>query len=120
MHSKLRVGDSDRDRTVAVLGEHAAAGRLSLAEFDARAQAAYAAQTVGELALLTADLPAMQPATPVRRPLLVSPAMVYPVAVFVLALVVLTVLAVAAGQAVADGMTPMSAMMGGMAGGGCR
>jgi uncharacterized protein DUF1707 len=62
----LRASDADRDRTVAALRHHAAAGRLTLEELDTRAEQAYAAQTLGELAELQADLPAVA-TRPVRR-----------------------------------------------------
>jgi hypothetical protein len=56
----LRAADSDRAAVAAALGEHMAAGRLTLAEYDERVTRAYAAKTYGELAELTADLPAPQ------------------------------------------------------------
>jgi hypothetical protein len=55
----LRAADSDRTAVAAVLGEHMAAGRLTLAEYDERVTRAYAAKTYGELAELTTDLPAL-------------------------------------------------------------
>jgi hypothetical protein len=57
--AELRASDADRDRTVAALRHHAAAGRLSLDELDERAERAYAAGTLAELAGLHADLPAI-------------------------------------------------------------
>jgi hypothetical protein len=56
--SHLRAADSDRAAVAAALGEHMSAGRLTLAEYDERVARAYAAKTFGELAELTADLPA--------------------------------------------------------------
>jgi uncharacterized membrane protein YccC len=53
----IRASDEDRSRTAAALGEHYAAGRLTLEEFQDRLDKAYAATTVGELDRLTADLP---------------------------------------------------------------
>jgi hypothetical protein len=41
----------------AALGEHMAAGRLTLAEYEERVSRAYAAKTYGDLAELTTDLP---------------------------------------------------------------
>jgi Domain of unknown function (DUF1707) len=71
----LRAADSDRIAVASVLGEHMAAGRLTLAEYDERVTRAYAAKTYGELAELTTDLPklpnpatAAQPATSAGRP----------------------------------------------------
>lgn len=120
MQPAPRVSDSDRDRTVATLGEHAAAGRLSLEEFDTRAQAAYAARTVDDLVAVTADLPDPQPASPAPRPVQLPSAVLYATIVAVFAVVVLAVLGVAASATVADGMNGMTGMMGGMSGGGCR
>jgi hypothetical protein len=64
MHPTLRIGDADRDRTVAALRRHTADGRLSLDEFDQRAARAYAARTNRELAALTADLPPLSSTAP--------------------------------------------------------
>jgi hypothetical protein len=57
----LRAGDDDREAVAAALGAHMAAGRLTLAEYEERLVRAYAARTFGELAELTADLPAPAP-----------------------------------------------------------
>ena len=56
---KLRCSDADRERTVALLREHLAAGRLTAEEFHERLDAAYAAKTLGQLDELLADLPAI-------------------------------------------------------------
>jgi hypothetical protein len=53
----VRASDSDRERTLAALREHTAAGRLTLDEFAERASTVYAARTLSELATTTADLP---------------------------------------------------------------
>lgn len=53
-----RAGDADRMAVADQLREHYAAGRLTMDEFRARLDAAYAAVTMGDLALVTADLPA--------------------------------------------------------------
>ena len=58
----LRVSDADRERTVLVLREHAAVGRLTLEEFTERMTAAYRAVTRNELDELARDLPEV-PAT---------------------------------------------------------
>ena len=66
----LRAGDSDRAAVALVLGRHMADGRLTVAEYDDRVSRAYAARTFGELAELTADLPATdggRSVEPVRR-----------------------------------------------------
>jgi hypothetical protein len=62
----LRASDADRDRTVAALRHHAAAGRLSMDELDQRSERAYDAATLDELAALQADLPAIA-TRPIRR-----------------------------------------------------
>jgi hypothetical protein len=54
----LRVSDADREGAVAQLREHSVAGRLTLEELSDRVERAYAARTAGELAVVTADLPA--------------------------------------------------------------
>jgi Domain of unknown function (DUF1707)/Cell wall-active antibiotics response 4TMS YvqF len=56
--SLVRASDADRDRTVEALAAASAEGRLSLEEYSQRSEAALTARTVGELASLTADLPA--------------------------------------------------------------
>ena len=61
----LRAADTDRSAVAAVLGEHMAAGRLTLDEYDERLTRAYVARTFGELEELTADLPALD--TPACR-----------------------------------------------------
>ncbi len=53
----LRAADDDRRRVAALLGEHLAAGRLTLAEYEERVAAAFAAVTLGDLQLLLRDLP---------------------------------------------------------------
>ena len=63
----LRAADSDRAAVATVLGEHMAAGRLSVDEYDERLSRAYAARTYGDLDQLTADLPST------RRPQAAQP-----------------------------------------------
>jgi hypothetical protein len=59
----LRASDADRERVLTLLGDAAADGRLTLEEHSQRAERAYAARTLGELAGLTTDLaaPSAQP-----------------------------------------------------------
>ncbi|GAB2448981.1 DUF1707 SHOCT-like domain-containing protein [Nocardia tengchongensis] len=57
----VRVGTTEREQAAAALGEHFAAGRLDLTEYDDRVSRAYAAKTAGELAVLFSDLPRPQP-----------------------------------------------------------
>lgn len=53
----LRASDADRQRVVADLERHTAAGRLSLDEFTTRVDAALAARTHGDLGEVVSDLP---------------------------------------------------------------
>ncbi|MBO0777173.1 MAG: DUF1707 domain-containing protein [Actinobacteria bacterium] len=55
---ELRASHQDRDRVVEVLRDAAGDGRLTAEELDERLEAALTARTYGELASLTADLPA--------------------------------------------------------------
>ncbi|MET0190128.1 MAG: DUF1707 domain-containing protein [Pseudonocardia sediminis] len=67
-----RIGDAERERTAALLGEHVGDGRLQLAEFEERVGAAYAARTRGDLDAVVADLPGVRgrtaPGHPRRSP----------------------------------------------------
>jgi hypothetical protein len=54
---ELRASHADRDRVVDVLRIAAGDGRLTAEELDERVGAALTARTMGELAVLTADLP---------------------------------------------------------------
>jgi hypothetical protein len=54
---RLRASDADRERTVNLLREHHAEGRLTMDEFHERLEGAYAAKTIGDLDALMADLP---------------------------------------------------------------
>jgi hypothetical protein len=65
----LRASDADRERTVALLRDHAVEGRLTLEEFTDRMSAAYLARTNAELEELAGDLPSPQaPVVSRRRP----------------------------------------------------
>ncbi len=64
---ELRVSDSERDATLTVLSQQAAAGRLTLDELEERAGLALAAKTRADLATVTRDLPAEAAAAPDRR-----------------------------------------------------
>ncbi|MFD8545729.1 DUF1707 domain-containing protein [Streptomyces sp. NPDC059649] len=63
--AELRASDADRERVAEILRDALTEGRLEMAEFDERLEAAYLARTYGELAPLTADLPAATAAAPV-------------------------------------------------------
>ncbi|WP_427923776.1 DUF1707 SHOCT-like domain-containing protein [Streptomyces sp. cg40] len=62
----LRASHADRDRVVDVLTGAAGDGRLTAEELDERVEAALSARTMGELAVLTADLPVVASAAPVE------------------------------------------------------
>ena len=70
--AQWRVGDAEREAVTGQLREHYAAGRLSIEEFQARLDAAYAAATAGQLRRVTADLPAAGPG-PAAAPALAGP-----------------------------------------------
>ncbi|WP_433528905.1 DUF1707 SHOCT-like domain-containing protein [Micromonospora sp. CA-263727] len=63
---RLRVSDREREEIVELLGRATAEGRLTLDEYTERAGAAHAAQTRGELARLTTDLPEAPGRAPAR------------------------------------------------------
>jgi hypothetical protein len=58
MNPAMRAASADRERAVDVLKAGFAEGRLTQEEYNDRMGRAYAARTYGELAALTADLPA--------------------------------------------------------------
>lgn len=62
----MRASDGERERVVETLRAHAAAGRLTVDELEARITRAYAAATRGDLRGLLADLPEARP--PRSRP----------------------------------------------------
>jgi Domain of unknown function (DUF1707)/Domain of unknown function (DUF4190) len=57
-HDSMRASSADRERAVDVLKAGFAEGRLTQDEYNDRMGQAYSARTYGELATLTADLPA--------------------------------------------------------------
>jgi hypothetical protein len=101
MQPWMRASDADRERVVAVLQVHTAAGRLSLDEFTARVDAANHAIWIGDLIPLTADLPI--PADP--------PASLRMSAALALGAIVLAVLLLAALIAGIAGWTRTGPMM---------
>jgi hypothetical protein len=65
---ELRVSDAERTEVQDRLRRAHDEGRLDLVEFDERVRTVWAARTRGDLARITADLPAPAPApVPVRR-----------------------------------------------------
>lgn len=57
MQREFRASDAEREAAVETLRQAMGEGRITMAEFDERVQAAYAAKTRGDLDVLTADLP---------------------------------------------------------------
>jgi uncharacterized membrane protein len=55
--TQLRIGDAERDRAVAALGDHFAAGRLTNEEFEQRMEQAIKARFNDDLEPLFVDLP---------------------------------------------------------------
>jgi hypothetical protein len=53
----LRIGDAERDAAAADLGEHYAAGRLTLDELNERLDEVFSSKTFGQLTRIMADLP---------------------------------------------------------------
>ena len=68
----IRIGDAERDRAIASLGDHFAAGRLTAEEFDQRTDQALQARFNSDLEPLFVDLPrTVEPAVELnsnRRP----------------------------------------------------
>jgi hypothetical protein len=56
--NEMRASNADRDRVVAALQRHTAAGRLSLDEFTERVDRALASRTQADLDEVVRDLPA--------------------------------------------------------------
>jgi hypothetical protein len=65
---ELRASHEDRDRVVELLRMAAGDGRLTAGELDQRLEVALTAQTYGELAALTKDLPAAPGVTAAAEP----------------------------------------------------
>jgi len=57
LNPEMRASDTDRDRVAGALREHCAQGRLTVDELNDRLDATYTARTLGELDLVTKDLP---------------------------------------------------------------
>jgi DUF1707 SHOCT-like domain len=64
----LRASDADREHVIDVLKVAFVQGRLTKGELDARVGQTFASQTYGQLALVTADIPAEVAATRPPRP----------------------------------------------------
>jgi hypothetical protein len=75
--SHLRAAHADREQVIAVLKAAFVQGRLTKDELEARVARAFAAKTYAELAMLTADIPAVPvglPTVRVARPVALRPA----------------------------------------------
>ncbi len=57
MQRELRASHAEREAVVGRLQDAAAEGRITMAELEERVEAAYSAQTYGDLDALTTDLP---------------------------------------------------------------
>jgi hypothetical protein len=69
MTGDLRIGDAERERAAAVLGDHYAAGRLDHEEYAERLDAIWTARTRSDLDVLFHDLPRpVAPAPPTGAP----------------------------------------------------
>jgi hypothetical protein len=66
-HGRLRAGHADRDHVIDVLKTAFVQGRLAKNEFDLRVSQTLTSRTYGDLAALTADLPAGPAATAAPR-----------------------------------------------------
>jgi hypothetical protein len=66
----MRIGDAERETATAELGDHYAAGRLTLDELHERIALALAARTHGQLTRVMRDLPSLRR----ERPPLAGPA----------------------------------------------
>lgn len=64
----LRIGHAERDRTIALLREHTAAGRLDLDEFEERVGQVTTAKTAADLDAVLTDLPRLPSQVPPPRP----------------------------------------------------
>jgi Domain of unknown function (DUF1707) len=72
--SYLRASHADREHVIDVLKAAFVQGMLTKAELDARVGQAFASRTHGDLAAITADLPAgLTGAQPLRKPALAQP-----------------------------------------------
>lgn len=56
----IRIGDAERDEVLTALQEHMAAGRLTVDEYEQRAEQVVAARYADDLAQVLADLPPTQ------------------------------------------------------------
>jgi len=57
LNPEMRASDQDRDKVAAELREHMASGRLTADELEERLESTYKAKTIGDLQVITQDLP---------------------------------------------------------------
>jgi hypothetical protein len=69
----MRASDSDRESVVERLRDAHAEGRLTIAEFQERLDSTYEARTLGELVVVTQDLPTTSIAQPAHQPAQLPP-----------------------------------------------
>ncbi len=62
--ASLRASDADREQIVFALRQHHGDGRLTVSEFTERMNLAFEARTLGDLDVLTTDLPPLPPPLP--------------------------------------------------------
>ncbi|SHG64503.1 DUF1707 domain-containing protein [Streptoalloteichus hindustanus] len=70
---EVRIGTQEREQAINVLGEHLAAGRLEIHEYEERVGRATTARTPSELRLLFGDLPAPHPPALFPHPVVQPP-----------------------------------------------
>lgn len=75
---RLRIGTQEREDVIRILGDHFAAGRLPIEEYEQRVTVAIEAQTRGEVRALFHDLPAPYPPFMAPPPTPLVPVPMYP------------------------------------------
>lgn len=70
----LRIGDPERERAIALLGEHLTAGRLDISEYDQRCTAVARARFGSEISVVFEDLPGPRPELPTTAARTAQPA----------------------------------------------
>lgn len=75
---EMRIGDAEREDGLRALGEHMAAGRLTVDEYGDRSAKVATARTRGELLSLFSDLPEPRPRFHAPAPVFAAPPMPMP------------------------------------------
>lgn len=113
MNPRMRASDADREHVVATLREQVGTGRLTLEEFSERSATAYQSSTIGELDMLTRDLPRPAPATVLAPTVAAQPALLPVLLVLAVALLLGGTFFAITSLGAADSMNQMmSHMMG--------